>query len=195
MVVRSSVRNDLSARVREGSLTVAFFAALAILWIAILVPAMLRAHANRPLSSAERFRRRMDLLAPPSPRAGRWVCVLDSPDRKARSTMTRAHKLAKSRRRRRRVLVFLLLLAGGSAAYAIVSGGVAWEAHAGIDAALALYVGFLIETGRRRIERSAKIRPLGLQRSRAGAARGLRRAPATEDFGFYEPIAAGDRRS
>jgi hypothetical protein len=107
--------------------------------------------------------------------------------------MVRAQKLAKSRRRRGRLLVLLLLGAVGSAVYAVVGGGGAWEAHAGIDAALALYVGFLLETGRRRIERSAKVRPIGLQRRRAG--RGVGRVPVTEDFGFYEPMAAGDRRS
>jgi hypothetical protein len=137
----------------------------------------------------------MDLLAPPSPRAGRWVCVLDSPDRKARSTLMRAQKIAKSRRRRRRLLVFLLMCVAGSAAYALVEGGGAWEAQAGIDAALVLYVGFLMETGRRRIERSAKVKPLGVQRSRVESARGSRRTRASEDFAFYEPIAAGDRRS
>jgi len=136
----------------------------------------------------------MDLLAPPSARAGRWVCVLDSPDRKARSTMLRAQKLAKSRRRRRRLLVSLLLAAVASAVYALVSGGGAWEAHAGIDAALALYVGFLLETGRRRIERTAKVRPIGLQRQQ-GRRASVRRAPTAEEFGFYEPVAAGDRRS
>lgn len=137
----------------------------------------------------------MDLLAPPSRGAGRWVCVLDSPDRKARSTMVRAQKLAKSRRRRRRLLAFLLVCAGASAVFAVVNGGGAWEAHAGIDAALALYVGFLLETGRRRIERSAKVRPLGMQRARVANARGHRRARSAEDFSFYEPVAAGDRRS
>src|SRR5919106_147126 len=118
--------------------------------MAILVPAMLRARANGPLSSAERFRRR-------------------------------------------RLLAFLLMCAVGSAVYALVSGGGAWEAHAGIDAALVLYVGFLLETGRRRIERSAKVRPIELQK-RGSRASG-RRAAAAEDFGFYEPMAAGDRRS
>jgi len=135
----------------------------------------------------------MDLLAPPSPKTGRWVCVLDSPDRKARSTMLRAQKLAKSRRRRRRVLVFLLLCAGGSAAYAAFVGGGAWELHAGIDAVLALYVGFLLETGRRRVERGAKVKPLGLQRSQTRTR--ARRVSPAEEFGFYEPIAAGERRS
>jgi len=162
--------------------------------MAILVPAMLRARANGPLSSAERFRRRMDLLAPPSPRAGRWVCVLDSPDRKVRSTAMRAHKLAKSRRRRRRLLVFLLMCVAVSAAFAVLRGGAAWEAQAGIDAALVLYVGFLLETGRRRIERSAKV--TSLQRNR-GSLRGTRRSRGTRvvnDFEFYEPVAVGDRR-
>ena len=108
--------------------------------------------------------------------------------------MLRAQKLAKSRRRRRRLLVSLLLAAVASAVYALVSGGGAWEAHAGIDAALALYVGFLLETGRRRIERTAKVRPIGLQRQQ-GRRASVRRAPTAEEFGFYEPVAAGDRRS
>jgi hypothetical protein len=108
--------------------------------------------------------------------------------------MVRAQKLAKSRRRRRRALVFLLLAAVASAAFAVLNGGGAWEVHAGIDAVLALYVGFLLESGRRRIERTAKVRPIGLQRHRSGRA-SLRRAPAVEEFGFYEPIAAGEHRS
>jgi hypothetical protein len=165
--------------------------------MAILVPAMLRARSNGPLSSAERFRRKMDLLAPPSGRTGRWVCVLDSPERKARSTMLRAQRLAKSRRRRRRILVFLLLCSLGTALYAAISGSAAWEIHIGVDVVLVLYLGFLVESNRRRAEKSAKVRSIGRRSApaRGTKVRRARRAVGAEEFDFYEPMVAGGRRS
>jgi hypothetical protein len=171
-------------------LTVAFFALLAILWMAILVPAMLRARASGPLSSAERFRRKMDLIAPPA-RAGRWVCVLDSPDRRARSTMLRAQRLAKSRRRRRRLLVFLLLCSIGTALYASLRGSAAWEIHIAVDVVLVLYLGFLVESNRRRAERSSKVRSINRKPT---PARRARRAVGADEFEDYQAAAVGGRR-
>jgi hypothetical protein len=164
-------------------LTVVFLAGLAVLWMIVFIPALLRARASAPLSSADRFRRRMDLIAPPSG-SGRWVVVLDHPDRRARSSLYRARKAARLQRRRRRVLVVLVLAGAGSALAALRWGGeTAWYVHFAVNAILALYVAALLRASSRRKERLAKVRPI------------KRRSRSRENVDFYEAVAAGARRS
>ena len=101
----------------------------------------------------------MDLIAPPGPRAGRWVVVLNGADR-GRSTIVKAQRYARAVRRRRRLLVLLLLAALGTLAVAVVREGGWWEINVAIDAVLVVYVGVLLETKKRRFEQSVKVRKI-----------------------------------
>lgn len=153
-------------------------AVLAVLWISVFVSAMLRARAAGPLSTSERFRKRLQLLAPPDARGGRWVVVLDSPERRARPALACAQKRFRSARRKRRLLLLLIVAAAGSGVWAFVEGGVALQAHLGIDALLLAYVTLLLELKSRR---SAS--PLGRIHDRA-----------RRDIELFEPVAVGERR-
>jgi hypothetical protein len=151
-----------------------------------MVPAVLRARASAPLTTAERFQRRMDLIAPPTYAPGRWVVVLNSEHRKASSSFRAAYRQARSRRRRRRLLVVILLAVVGSAIAGWQLGEPWWEVHIGLNAALALYVGALLELKRRRQERAVKVRPIKSKRRR-----GL---DLQEVDDFYGAATAGGRR-
>jgi hypothetical protein len=141
-----------------------------VLWLIVFVSAVVRARASAPLTTTERFRRSMDLIAPPMPKTGRWVVVLDSPSRRASaSKMRRAARLARARRRRRCVLILMLLAAAGTAAAAPFVGDPMWEVHLGLNAAFALYVGYLLESKRRREERASKVRPIRRSRRSSNA--------------------------
>lgn len=151
-----------------------FLAILAIAWIVVFLPAVLRARQATPYTSAERFKRRMRLIAPPRPLgrplAGRWVVVPEPTEQRARAAFRRGQ------RRRRRILVLLATAALTSAGVAIVKGGPWWEVHLAADLALGLFVVLLLEAKRRRAERVAKVRR-------------LERQPALE-FRFNEPVRA-----
>ena len=161
---RSTVALIRRPRAWGRVLTAGFLVALGLLWLAVMVPAILRARASAPLTTAERFRRRMDLIAPPSYAPGRWVVVLNSSHRKASSPLAAAHRQARSQRRRRRLLILILLAVTGSAAAGWRFGEPWWDVHIGLHAALALYVGALIEIKRRREERAVKLRPIRSKR-------------------------------
>ena len=158
-------------------LTVFFLIALAILWVAVLVPAMVRARASTPLSSARRFRARMDLIAPPGPRAGRWVVVVNGKEGH-RSAIVKARRQARAVRRRRRLLTLLFLGSLGTLGAALLRQGGWWEIHVVVDAALVLYVGWLLESRKRRTELGGKVKR-------------LHRRPERRDE--YEPAAVGQR--
>ncbi|MGH9194128.1 MAG: hypothetical protein ACRD1T_00110 [Acidimicrobiia bacterium] len=143
-------------------MTAFFLAVLAIAWIAVFLPAVLRARNDAPYSTAERFRRRMELMAPAtSGRGGRWVVVPQSNDRLARASY------ARGQRRRLRIFMVLLALVSISFLLAIVSGGAAWEVNIAFDLSLAAYVALLIEARRRRTERALKVRSLASRRRSA----------------------------
>lgn len=128
-----------------------FLLVLALAWIAVFLPAAMRARQNAPLSTAERFRRRMELIAPTASK-GRWVVVPESGDRLA------GRSFRKGQRSRRHILAFLVggvLLSFGSA---ILFGGALWEVSLAFGASLALYVSLLLEGKRRRDERGKKVR-------------------------------------
>ncbi|MBA2313665.1 MAG: hypothetical protein H0V97_12835 [Actinobacteria bacterium] len=131
-------------------MTRAFLAVLAIAWITIFLPALLRAGRKSPLSTAERFTRRMALMAPKSTR-GRWVVVPESSARLARVSYRR------SRQARKRLFIGLLLAAVASGFAALLGAGAMWEVHLAVDASLALYVVLLIETKRRSEEQQRKV--------------------------------------
>ena len=67
------------------SLTAIFLVALATAWVAVLVPAVIRARNNTPLWSSERFRRGLQVMAPPAyGGSGRWVITPRQEDRRVR---------------------------------------------------------------------------------------------------------------
>ena len=140
------------------SLTAIFLVALATAWVAVLVPAVIRARNNTPLWSSERFRRGLQVMAPPAyGGSGRWVITPRQEDRRVRRSYRDVQ------RRRSRLLAWLLLvclMTGGAAAW---RGGW-WEIHVGSDLALGLYVVALLEIKRRRVERVRKVSPLAGRR-------------------------------
>ncbi|MGH2694937.1 MAG: hypothetical protein ACRDJJ_09010, partial [Actinomycetota bacterium] len=97
-------------------MTAFFLVLLALAWIAVFLPAVLRARQNSPLSTAERFRRRMQLMAPRG-RTGRWVVVPEPYDRLAGRSFRRGQQ------RRLRIFTTLVAAAGLSGALALFSGG------------------------------------------------------------------------
>lgn len=155
-------------------LTFVFLGLLAAAWIAVFLPAVLRARAEAPLSTAERFKRRLDLLAP-RPQTGRWIVVPESYDRLRRASYNRGQ------RRRQQILIALLLAAGLSGIAAIFAGGAAWEAHLALDASLAMYVMLLLEAKKRRTERTKKVRS-------------LRRHASGDEIEFHEPARTASTR-
>ncbi len=132
-------------------LTYWFLLVLALAWIAVFLPAAMRARQNAPLSTADSFRRRMELIAPRAS-AGRWVVVPESGDRLA------GRSFRKGQRSRRHIFAFLLGAVLLSVAAAIFFGGALWELSLAFGASLALYISLLLEGKRRRVERGKKVR-------------------------------------
>ncbi|MEA2498144.1 MAG: hypothetical protein QOH26_549 [Actinomycetota bacterium] len=153
-----------------------FFIFLALAWAAVVLPAVLRARQDDPLTATERFKRRMEMIAPPT-RAwkGRWV-VVPKADPKSRSYRRQQH-------RRRRVFEALLGLVVLTVALAILRGGSFWTLQIAIDGAIALYAGFLVGAKRKRQESLTKVRPL------------VTRHSGLDEITFHEPAhASGGRR-
>lgn len=152
----------------KGSVTVVFLALLAISWIAVFLPAIVRARQTTPLSTAERWRRRMELIAPrhPQGRAGRWIVVPESRGDLARASFRRGQ------RRRRRILELMIGACIGSLAAALVLHGRAWQVQLACDGSLILYAALLIEAKRRRRERAQKVRSIARRRRRNPRQRG-----------------------
>lgn len=141
----------------------------------MFLPAALRARRSAPLSTAERFKRRMSLIAPRSS-GGRWIVVPESYDRLASSSFRRGQQ------RRTRIFIGLLIASLATGIVAVFAGGGSWEVHLAIDASLALYVGLLLEAKRRRNEQSLKLRSLEARR---------KQEPVVT---FHEPVRAGGGR-
>jgi len=152
-----------------------FLGLLALAWIAVFLPSLVRAREAAPLTTAERFKRRMALLAPRA-RTGRWIVVPESYDRLTRASFQRGQ------RRRIQILIALTAAAAATFLVALTSGGAAWEVHLVTDASLGLYVVLLRETKKRRDERSRKVRKIGERAPRERA----------DEVTFYEPV-AGNR--
>ncbi|MDQ4064832.1 MAG: hypothetical protein M3161_02170, partial [Actinomycetota bacterium] len=132
-------------------MTFVFLGLLALAWMAIFLPAMLRARAEAPLWTAERFKRKMDALAP---RGGRWI-VMPTPGERLR--------VAARRRRQRRlqgILIGLLIAVGVTFVTGLLAGGAAWELHLATIGVTATYVVWLRDAKRRRTERARKVRPI-----------------------------------
>ncbi|HEY7875581.1 MAG TPA: hypothetical protein VIG64_10725 [Actinomycetota bacterium] len=137
-------------------MTVAFLVALAAAWIAVFLPAIRRARQTTPLSTSERWRRRMELIAPrhaASRTRGRWVVVPESRKSLARDSWRRGQ------RTRRRIFELMIGAVIGSLVAALLwDTDNAWLVQAGCDLSLALYVSLLVEAKRRRQQRFVRMR-------------------------------------
>jgi hypothetical protein len=138
--------------------TAFFLGLLALAWIAVFLPAVLRARQNSPISTAERFRRLMRVMAPHA-RTGRWVVVPEPHESQA----SRSHR--RGQQRRLHIFVSLVAAAGLSGAVALLAGGGMWEVNLALDASLALYVSLLLEAKRRREERERKVHTMATRRA------------------------------
>lgn len=145
-------------------MTVLFLVALAASWVAIFLPAIRRARQATPLSTAERWRRRMELIAPrhASTRTrGRWVVVPESRKSLARDSWRRGQ------RARRRIFELMIGAVIGSFLVALFwHSDNAWLVHLGCDFSLVLYAALLIEAKRRRHQRVAQLRARARRRQR-----------------------------
>jgi hypothetical protein len=129
---------------------------LGLAWLAVLIPATLRARRDAPFSAAERFKNRMELIAP-STRAnrGRWVVV---PRTAAERARIRSHR--RMQRRRRLMLEWGVASVCVTFVVALVAGAGWWNLHLLADAALFSYVVLLVGAKRRREDARRTIRPL-----------------------------------
>jgi hypothetical protein len=146
--------------------TVLFLVALAAAWIAIFLPAIRRARQTTPLSTAERWRRRMELIAPrhaTTRTRGRWVVVPESKKSLAK------HSWKRGQRTRRRIFELMIGAVIGSFVAALLwHTDNAWLVQAGCDVSLVLYAALLVEAKRRRHQRVAQMRLRARRRSRLG---------------------------
>lgn len=154
-------------------MTLVFFVVLALAWAAVFVPAAVRARQSTPYSSAERFKRGMDRIAPTLGSTGRWVVMPAVPGGPRARTSYRRMQM-----RRVRLLQALLVLSATSFVLALPIGGTMWQVHLVCVASLALYVTVLVGAKRRRLETRAKIRPLQPTR------------PSDQEVIFHEPVHA-----
>jgi Flp pilus assembly protein TadB len=151
-------------------LTLLFLIALGLAWIAVFLPAAIRAREMSPLTATERFRRRMQLLAPTRPVNGRTILVPESPER------LRAGAHRRDQRRRKRILESLTASVVASFVAALVVGHGMWQVHLALDASLGSYVVLLLAAKRKREEKRTKVRPLGFARPQEPLELGTARA-------------------
>jgi hypothetical protein len=164
----SSVISGPGIASSEENLTDLFLMVLVAAWIVALWPAAVRAKRSTPLFTAERWRRRMESIAPRAGRSGRWVMAPQSSGARDRS----ARRALKALQRRcKRLLIVLAALVPVSLVPALLRGGPLWVLHAASYAVLAVYVALLVETRRRRAEAQSNVRSL------AGRRRAAARAP------------------
>lgn len=154
-------------------MTLILLVILTAAWIGVFWPAVKRAKFDAPLSSAERFRRRLDLIAPKATEEGRWIVMPESPDRLQRAAFRRGQQ------RRARILVLLAAAAVSTLLLALVAGGAVWELQLACDASLALYVFLLLDAKKRRSEKTTKVRQIAKQREEV---------EPSERVDFYEPV-------
>lgn len=151
-----------------------FLGILGLAWLAVFLPAALRAREATPLSATQRFKRGMDLISPATPGRGRYVVVPKS------SEEIRSRRFRRSQQRRKRILEVLLVSTAASFLLAVFFGGRMWNLNAALAVSLVLYVGLLIGTKRQREEATSKVRHIGGQRTRV----------PSEDVVFHEPATA-----
>ncbi|MDP9234958.1 MAG: hypothetical protein M3P01_10485 [Actinomycetota bacterium] len=135
-------------------MTTLFLVVLVLAWIALIIPAAWRARQTAPFSATERFRKRLDLMAPRATSQGRWIVVPQSRDRLERASFRRGQ------RRRRRILIALIAGVIASAIAAPIVEGAVWEVQICLDVSLALYVVLLVVAKQRRAEVVKKLRTM-----------------------------------
>jgi len=146
-----------------------FLALLGFAWAVVVVPAAIRARQSEPLPSTERFKRSMQMLAPPSTPGGRWILVPESPQQAARNARR------KMQARRRVVFEVLITATATSFLVAVMVRGVMWRVHAVSFALLFAYIVLLIAL-KTRSEEETKVEPLPHRRM--------------DKVKFYEPARA-----
>lgn len=154
-----------------------FFVFLALAWAAVVMPAVLRAREDDPLTASERFKRRMEMIAPPT-RAwkGRWVVVPRHADPNSRS-------YKRQQQRRKKIFEALLALLSLTILAAFLRGGSWWNVQVICDVAAVVYVAYLVGAKRKRREALTKVRPL------------VTRSKRLDEIEFHEPARAyGGRR-
>lgn len=184
-------------------MTLFFLALLALAWVVVFVPAVLRAREEAPVASTERFKKGMGMLAAPSRRSGRWIIAPGVRD------------VARKRRlqRRRRLFSALVFAAGATLVLALVRPAL-WDLHLTVDAILFSYAVLLVAIKRQDEEARHKLAYITpdedaepLQRARAVGELEFEEQPGTllesyesldptrldEHFEFYEPAHAGGR--
>ena len=161
-------------------MTAFFLALLGLAWVAFILPSALRARQTTPFTQAQRFKRRMGLLAPTRSTSiaggGRWILAPDpSYDRLTRETVM------KEQRKRQITLLSLLGAVIVSAIAAVFIGGKAWAVQLVLDGSFTLYVGLLMQAKARRVERHRKVRSIApYQRRRNGPVIGERVRTGTD---------------
>ena len=156
-------------------MTTLFLVVLVLAWIALILPAAWRARQTAPFSATERFRKRLELIAPRATSQGRWIVVPQSRDRLERASFRRGQ------RRRKRILFALIAGVVATAIAAPLVGGPMWELQILLDVSLALYVVLLVVAKQRRAELVRKLRSMETRRQGADETR------------FFEPLRAGGR--
>ena len=135
-------------------MTTLFLVVLVLAWIALIIPAAWRARQTAPFSATERFRKRLELIAPRATSQGRWIVVPQSRDRLERASFRRGQ------RRRKQILFALIAGVVATAIAAPLVGGPVWELQILLDASLALYVVLLVVAKQRRAELVRKLRTM-----------------------------------
>jgi hypothetical protein len=169
-------------------LTTLFLVVLVLAWIALIIPAAWRARQTAPFSATERFRKRLDLMAPRATSQGRWIVVPQSRDRLERASFRRGQ------RRRRRILIALIAGVIASAVAAPIVGGAVWEVQICLDVSLALYAVLLVVAKQRRAEVVKNLRTMETRRQRAVESRSAEiPRHSSEEPRYLEPLHAGGR--
>ena len=167
-------------------MTTLFLVVLVLAWIALILPAAWRARQTAPFSATQRFRKRLDLIAPKATSQGRWIVVPQSRDRLERASFRRGQ------RRRRRILLALIAGVVVSAVVAPIVGGPVWELQILLDASLALYAVLLVVAKQRRAELVKRLRSMESRRS-VESTRSMESRQTVEEPRFFEPLRAGGR--
>ncbi|MEA2508226.1 MAG: hypothetical protein QOG21_308 [Actinomycetota bacterium] len=158
-------------------MTTLFLVVLVLAWFALIIPAAWRAHQTAPFSATERFRKRLDLMAPRATSQGRWIVMPQSRDRLERAAFRRGQ------RRRTRILLALIAGVVATAVAALLVGGPMWELQIFLDVSLVLYVVLLVVAKHRRAELVKDLRSREDRRHNV------------EEAHFFEPLRAGSRGS
>ena len=132
-------------------------------WLAVFWPAARRARRNTPLFTSEGWRRRMQLIAPRTGAAGRWIIAPRSSgasDRAARRSYRR------SLHRRKLALLAIAAAVPVTLVVAVAAGDGLWTVHLASYAVLAVYVALLVEAKRARLQSEDNVRSLAHRRRR-----------------------------